>query len=192
MRSEGKVSRMEYCAACGTPIESDSDFCGQCGATVQRSATGDALLLSVKGRRASVDLYPNKLTIHHQRRAIRGDKDIYLSRISSVQLKKPGLFTVGYIRFAFAGGQENKGGVYSAINDENAVVFPSKQSSQFVELKAYVEELIGQARQLEQPDISQRENVTDFAQLEQLASLRDRGIITADDFEAKKRQILGL
>ena len=31
-----------------------------------------------------------------------------------------------------------------------------------------------------------------IAELERLADLRDRGIITAEDFEAKKRQLLGL
>ncbi len=30
------------------------------------------------------------------------------------------------------------------------------------------------------------------AELEQLASLRDAGVLTDDEFEAKKRQILGL
>jgi Short C-terminal domain len=30
------------------------------------------------------------------------------------------------------------------------------------------------------------------AELEQLAQLRDQGVITAEDFEAKKRQILGI
>jgi hypothetical protein len=30
------------------------------------------------------------------------------------------------------------------------------------------------------------------AELEQLARLRDQGVITAEDFEAKKRQILGI
>jgi membrane protease subunit (stomatin/prohibitin family) len=30
------------------------------------------------------------------------------------------------------------------------------------------------------------------AQLEQLAQLRDQGVITAEDFEAKKKQILGI
>jgi hypothetical protein len=30
------------------------------------------------------------------------------------------------------------------------------------------------------------------AELEQLAQLRDQGVITAEDFEAKKRQLLGI
>jgi hypothetical protein len=30
------------------------------------------------------------------------------------------------------------------------------------------------------------------AELEKLAGLRDQGVITADDFEAKKKQILGI
>ena len=32
----------------------------------------------------------------------------------------------------------------------------------------------------------------DVAELQQLARLRDSGVITADDFEAKERQLLGL
>jgi Short C-terminal domain len=32
----------------------------------------------------------------------------------------------------------------------------------------------------------------DYGQLEQLAKLRDDGVITAEDFEAKKKQILGI
>jgi hypothetical protein len=31
-----------------------------------------------------------------------------------------------------------------------------------------------------------------LAELERLAELRDQGVITADDFDAKKRQLLGL
>ena len=193
---------MEYCVECGTSIEPDSDFCGQCGATVQRSATGDALLMSVEGQKSRIDLNRNKLTIHHRRRVVRGVKDIYLSRISSVQFKTPGMFTVGYIRFAFTGGQEHKGGVYNALNDENAVTFLKKQHQQFIDLKEYVEELLGSAEMsepspqmnvpLQQPSSGAQVGTDGFEQLEKLAELRDRGIITADDFEAKKRQILGL
>ena len=32
----------------------------------------------------------------------------------------------------------------------------------------------------------------DYGQLEQLAKLRDDGVITAEDFEAKKKQVLGI
>ncbi len=193
---------MEYCAQCGASLEADSEFCGECGAVVQRSATGGALLLSVEGQKAHIDLYKNKLTIHHRRRPVKGVKDIYLSRISSVQFKNPGALTVGYIRFAFAGGQEHKGGVVNAVNDENAVTFLKKQHQQFIDLKEYVEELIGEmqgqshpAQIATPPEQAQPLPVSgsiDFEQLERLAELRDRGIITADDFEAKKRQILGL
>ncbi len=52
---------------------------------------------------------------------LQGDREILVSQISSIQFKTTGTFTNGYIRFAFLGGQEFKGGLGQATADENAV-----------------------------------------------------------------------
>jgi hypothetical protein len=71
--------------------------------------------------------------------------------------------------------------------------------------RSYIEERRG-ARQDFQPAGQQQEDTPappppaaapapqgDYtAELEKLAKLRDEGVITADDFEAKKKQLLGL
>lgn len=184
---------MDHCGQCGAELPEDSEYCGACGTEVSD------LLMSVQGKSGSVDLYRTKITLRHKgymawNTGTKGNKDIYLSRISSVQLRTPGWFTVGFIRFAFAGGQEYKGGLQSAIHDANAVTFVRKQHAQFSELKDYVEELIG--RSSASPPIAlapaASAPIAHLDELERLAQLRDRGIISADDFDAKKRQILGL
>jgi len=71
--------------------------------------------------------------------------------------------------------------------------------------RSYVEEKMG-ARQDFQPAGQEQEEVpmeaapaaaapaaADYtAELEKLAGLRDKGVISADDFEAKKNQLLGI
>ena len=51
---------------------------------------------------------------------LKGDKEILISQISSIQFKKPGT-TNGYIQFAFLGGLEAKRGVFQASGDENSI-----------------------------------------------------------------------
>lgn len=66
---------------------------------------------------------------------LKGDKEILLSKISSIQLKKVSFFTNGYIQFTFAGGQEAKGGLREATRDENTVIFNADQQASFEKLR---------------------------------------------------------
>ncbi len=111
----------------------------------------------------------------------KGDKEILISTISSIQMKKAGL-TNGYIQFTFMGGKEAKGGVWQATKDENTVVFNSRQQREFEALKERIESI----RDAPIPPSSGLDD------LERLAELKDRGVVTESEFEAKKRQILGL
>lgn len=51
------------------------------------------------------------------------------------------------------------------------------------------EEQPQQVQQVVQAPVSQEDQ---YAELEKLAGLRDQGILTQEEFDAKKRQILGL
>ncbi len=113
---------------------------------------------------------------------LKGVKAIQLSSVSSVQFKKAGL-TNGYIQIAFLGGQESKGALFSAVRDENTVMFKKSQQPRFETLQAAIQERI-----------SKRATPSSGAaeEIEKLARLRDEGILTSEEFEAKKRQLLGL
>jgi len=73
---------------------------------------------------------------------VKGDKEIYIKNISSIQLKRAGIFANGYIQFSFLGGQEAKGGLVQAGRDENSIVFYQKKNQEFEEIKNMIEEKI--------------------------------------------------
>lgn len=55
--------------------------------------------------------------------ALRGEKFVPWSSIGSVDFKKAGLFTPGFVRLSYLGGWEPHAGATPTIEDENAVAF---------------------------------------------------------------------
>jgi len=118
--------------------------------------------------------------------SIRGDKSIPYSSIVAVQYKKAGM-TVGYLQLTLRGGSDAKSGIKEATRDENTVTFASKKTSElFWELKEFIE------KKAHETQPGQSQGNSQINDLEKLAQLKEKGIITADEFAAKKKQILGL
>lgn len=157
-----------------------------------RAALLNPALASVKGVNGQIELLQDRVRIKRQggmavlTQGLKGDKEIQLASISSIQLRAPGSFTNGYIQFAFHGGQEAKGALFQATSDENSVMFSSAQSADFQKMKHLIEQ---QRTKISAPTVSSASGLDD---LEKLASLRDKGILTEEEFQAKKKQILGL
>ena len=57
----------------------------------------------------------------------KGDKELYISKISSIQLKKPGAITSGYIQFELSGGSSSQSGLFGATDDENVSNFTGNE-----------------------------------------------------------------
>lgn len=117
---------------------------------------------------------------------LKGDKRIPFDSITAVQFKSAGMLTNGYIQFTISGGNESRGGVLKATSDENTVMFRAgEQGTAFAQLRTLVEGRIADRR---------RGNAAPSAadEIERFASLRDRGLITTEEYEAKKRVLLGL
>lgn len=119
----------------------------------------------------------------------KGEKRIALRSITAVQVKEAGTLTNGFIQFTISGGSEStakKGSrTVAAANDENSVVFTKAQAPAFVEIRDAINAAIAAPSAPAQaaPDLP--------AHLQQLAVLRDQGILTEDEFQAKKADILG-
>lgn len=113
---------------------------------------------------------------------LRGDKTIPYGSIVAVQLKLGKMLSGGYIQLSLMGGSEAKGGIWQAVTDENSISFNRKLNPNFQEAK----ELIEQRIQKSNGQISEADD------LEKYAKLRDKGVITETEFQAKKKQILGL
>lgn len=114
---------------------------------------------------------------------LRGDKTIPYSSIIAVQLKKAGMMS-GYIQFSLKGGSEAKSGVTEAVKDENTVTFQMNKNKLFKELQEIVEIKITQGREIT------NSSGGNLDELEKLAELKEKGIITQAEFDAKKKQLL--
>ncbi len=156
----------------------------------------DGVTFIAKGSGGQLVGTPQKVVI--QRKGImgrsmqRGDREIRLDQISAIQLKKPGL-TVGFCRLSYLGGQETKGGgALNAAYDENAIVIQHGQYGEFEQAKALIEQYQQAMAQAQRAPVVVQAPVSAADELEKLAGLRDKGIISEEEFAAKKRQILGL
>ena len=117
----------------------------------------------------------------------QGVRRIPLASITAVQLQYARLFTDGFIRFTVAGSPELRGGLQNAMRDENAVTYRRRQARGFNIIRAAVEQSItahhaGSGSGAGEPDIPE--------QIKQLDELRDRKLITDEEFEAKKAHLL--
>lgn len=141
-----------------------------------------------------ITLTPDTITISRKgvlnslNHGFKGDKTIQIRNISAVQLKKPGMSN-GYIQFTLIGGNESKGGVFSAASDENTVMFTKKFWDQMQMVKTFVEDRLSEYNQ---PAAATVNSVTEADQILAYKNLLDQGIINEVEFELKKKQILGL
>lgn len=118
---------------------------------------------------------------------LRGDKTIPYSSIVAVQLKKAGM-TAGYIQLTLKGGSEAKSGLFQSTTDEHSINFHSafggNNNELFNEAKKLIEERINA--------INSPAKNSGLDDLEKLAALKEKGIISEEEFQAKKKQLLGL
>jgi len=117
----------------------------------------------------------------------KGEKDIAITDVTSIQFKKAGFATNGYMQFAFMGGTENKKGLFSAVNDENTIMFTKKQQADFEKIKEEIESLRSSLR----AGKGAMSGVSVADELKKFAELRDQGIISDSEFDSKKTELLG-
>lgn len=200
------------CPSCGTLIiDSKSPYCPKCLVVVNRYTLDKKslknevniqktdpnmpeILIKFEGKNGQIDLYKDKLIIRREgfwaalgHGFTKGDKTIYLNQITGIQLKLGGLL-VGYIQFTLPGGIENKKGALSATEDENSVTFMPASNDLAIKLKEKIEELKNKSTQAT-TIIAQSSSADEIRKFKQLL---DEGIITKDEFEKKKRELLGL
>jgi hypothetical protein len=97
--------------------------------------------------------------------------------------------TAGYIQLTLIGGPEAKEGYLQSLSDENTIAFQfwGENNKRFEEAKRFIEQRMLASRN---PTIQQTSSSAD--ELAKFAQLRDKGVITEEEFQLKKKQILGL
>ena len=153
--------------------------------------------MEVKGHNGIVDFDGDFVTIKRTgflaRASVgKAEKRIPLSSITAVQWKPAGPMMNGFISFTLGGGNEARSRFGSqtsdAVKDENSVIFVKKQMPDFEALRSQVEEAIAARHRPSAPAPAAQDHLS---QLKQLGELRDAGILSEEEFAAKKAEILG-
>jgi hypothetical protein len=154
----------------------------------------DEVILSLKGVNGQLELYSGKVIIKRKgalakmtQGFFKGDKTIYLKQITGIQFKPGGAFTNGYIQFTVPGGIESRKGIIDATKDENTVMFNKKDNELVNEIKLKIEEL----QSLTNGNVPTNQ-LSAADEIKKYKALLDEGIITQEDYDAKKKQLLNL
>lgn len=117
----------------------------------------------------------------------RGEKHLNVKSIGSVQIKPATSLVNGFIQFAVSGESSKAstglGRSNDAAQDENAVIFVKKHAADFEAIRAAV-----LAAQHSTPAPAAAPDLAD--QIAKLASLRDAGVLTEEEFTTKKADLL--
>jgi len=124
--------------------------------------------------------------------AMKGDKKFYYQDLTAVQFKNLGM-TTGYLQFEFPGARS-----LNAMTSENSFTFSATiGSSKYNDLKAkmpevaeYVNNKVDECKRN-----GGKSEVSAFSpadEIKKYKDLLDQGIISQEEFETKKKQLLGL
>ncbi|CAK7002269.1 DUF4429 domain-containing protein [Tissierella sp.] len=150
------------------------------------------MLMELKGVNGQLELYNDKVIIRRKgalakltQGFTKGDKTIYLRQITGIDFKLGGNLVNGYIQFTLPGGNEKSKGAFEATQDENSVMFKKKDNDIAMQIKSKIEEL-------QQKEINPTSNTSNAEEIRKYKELFDEGIITEEEFDKKKKELLGI
>lgn len=102
-----------------------------------------------EGKNGNIALFENRIHINRSGISLlqktqqwgKGDKEILMDEVTSIQFREPSSVTVGYIQFGQEGYVQAGGSQFDAVNDENSVTFTHSQTEKFKEIRDKVREL---------------------------------------------------
>lgn len=150
---------------------------------------------NMKGVQDLLEVFEDKVTITPKgilgfmNKGLKGTKSIPFTSITAIQFKEAGAVFSGFLQFTIPGGNESRGGVFSAASDENSFMFANKRNNELaIKIKEYIE---GNVRELQKPSHVASQSTTSLAdELKKLASLRDGGILSEQEFQTAKIRLI--
>ena len=158
----------------------------------------DAIVYDLKGARG------RRLLVYHDRciiatkagvgslitgNASDGEKTIYYTDVLSVQYKKCGL-QLGYLQLETASSTMNNKS--NNFFNENSFTFDANLSAVMEKVQEFVKKKVADAKKQKNTPIVVSGAISSADELKKFKELLDMGIITQEEFDAKKKQLLGL
>lgn len=126
---------------------------------------------------------------------LAGVKTYYYNDITTIQFKNCG-WTAGFFEFTFAGGIDRRGGAMGGMHNDNRFMFGAstigKAKEKAVEMEKVNEYIQMRLREYKTTLQNVTAPISSADELEKFNDLFKKGIITKEEFEAKKKQLLGI
>ncbi len=121
-------------------------------------------------------------------KGLKGTKTIPFTSITAIQFREAGRILSGFIQFTIPGGNESRGGLFDATEDENTFMFADVDGGNYLalQIKNYIET---EVQKLRTPRSSITANLSD--ELQKLAQLNAQGVLSDTEFNAAKKRLLG-
>ena len=145
----------------------------------------------------TLEVYETHIILRHTgalnyfaQQGLKGDKRVLYQSITAVEFRKGTAHLNGFIQFSLLGGMERQGGIGAAAGDENSVIVPPSMNEKAQQIVDYIER---RRMELMQPQVQfAAQPVSAADEIRKFKDLADAGVISYEEFEAKKRQLLGL
>ena len=126
---------------------------------------------------------------------LEGTKTYYYVDITSIQFKNCG-WTAGFFDFSFPGGREALSGALRGRTNENRFMFGAstigkakKIAKEMETVNQYIQQKLKEAKEKK---YAPQTSVSSADELKKFKELLDMDVITQEEFDAKKKQLLGL
>lgn len=157
------------------------EFYGDLSQAVFRELRGAQKILTVYEDRIALTQMKNTRAFLSQNWT-KGTKEIYFSNMTSVQYREPTTWLLGYIQFEVHGvGSANN------FNSENSWTFESDMAEQAHRVVDYVRNKLSELKNNE----GNSAPLSTADELLKFKNLLDAGVITPEEFDRKKNELLG-
>lgn len=115
------------------------------------------------------------------------NKEFYLHSITGLNIRWPNFLMNGYFQILAKGTSEKKGRTSDIALDENTIIFKKIHVPQFQIAKSIIDSLL---QKKETSPAPLQNTFSNIEQIEKLHELMEKGVITKDEFELKKKELL--
>lgn len=146
------------------------------------------LLFELKGNGNKLFIYEDKLVF----KFLTDEKVVDIVDVESVEFSKASMWKNGYLSLGVKNEIKNSNGIRGAAKDLRSIVFFPKQNELAEKIYNHIRKLIEENKKNTVPVVNQVQTLSNADELRKYKQLLDDGIITQEEFDAKKKQLLGL
>ena len=155
----------------------------------------DKMLASFAHGDAKIEVFDDRVVFTHKTyqmlfASLGGTKTVYIQDITSVEFKEPTLFTAGFLQVNFPGKNMDCNPAQPGGDEYAVTIGFKKQVSDARIVLDCINQLISDCKNKERNQHTSTISAAD--ELLKFKNLCDMGVITQAEFEAKKKQLLGL